>query len=222
MIFISILAVLVFGSGNGLLGDGDSGYHIRTGEVILNTWRIPFQDIYSYHTPPPEWTAHEWLAAVIMAGIHRTFGLTGVVLFFASLLAIIHWLLYRVLRTQSNDIILCALVTLLATATSSTHWLARPHVFSLAFTLIWYHLLNRFQYRGERTLIYLPILMLFWVNLHGGFIIGVILLGIYLLGNLLSAISASPTESGESKRKTKLLLVCIVATVLVSLLIRRI
>jgi len=218
IIFISLLAVLVFGSGNGLLGDGDSGYHIRTGEVILDKQSIPFLDIYSYHTPPLEWTAHEWLAEITMAVIHRTFGLTGVVLFFAVLLAAIHWLLYRVLRSQSNDIILCALITLLATATSSSHWLARPHVFSLALTLIWYHLLNRFQYQNHRTLFYFPALMLLWVNLHGGYIIGLLLLGIYLLGNIFHAIFGAPSESTDSQRKAKLIFLCIVATVLVTLL----
>lgn len=218
MIFISLLAVLVFGSGNGLLGDGDSGYHIRTGEVILDNRSIPFHDIYSYHMPALEWTAHEWLAEIIMAAIYRAFGLTGVVLFFAVLLAGIHWLLFRMLRSQSNDIILCALITLLATATSSSHWLARPHVFSLALTLIWYHLLNRFQYRDQRTLFYLPVLMLLWVNLHGGFIIGLVLLGIYLLGNIFHAIFGPPTESTDSQGKAKLIFLCIIATVLVTLL----
>jgi hypothetical protein len=218
IVFISILAVLVFGSAGGLLGDGDSGYHVRTGRVILETWTVPFNDIYSYHTPALEWTAHEWLAEVIMAAIDRKFGLTGVVLFFAVLLAAIHWLLYRVLRSQSDDIILCVVITLLATAASSSHWLARPHVFSLLFILVWYHLLNRFQYKDEPTLIFLPALMIAWVNLHGGFIVGLILLGLYLAGNLFSVIFASPTESDRSQQKVRFLLLCIVATTLVTFL----
>ena len=98
IIFVALLFVLVFNSGNGLLGDGDSGYHIRTGELILKEWRIPALDPYSYHVPPLQWTAHEWLAEVIMATIHSVSGLTGIVLFFAVLLALIHWCLYRILR----------------------------------------------------------------------------------------------------------------------------
>jgi len=52
MVFVAVLFVLVFNSGQGLLGDGDTGYHIRTGEVILQTWDVPKQDIYSLHVPP--------------------------------------------------------------------------------------------------------------------------------------------------------------------------
>ena len=129
IIFIVLFFVLLFNSGNGLLGDGDSGYHIRTGELILREWRVPRFDPYSYHAPPLPWTAHEWLAEVIMAIIYRMSGLTGITLFFALLLALIHWLLYRILREQSDDIILCTTITLFAAAASSSHWLARPHVF---------------------------------------------------------------------------------------------
>ena len=165
------------------------------GELILKEWRIPTLDPYSYHAPPLPWIAHEWLAEVIMATIYSVSGLTGIVLFFALLLALIHWLLYRTLREQSNDIVLCTIVTLFAAAASSSHWLARPHVFSLLFTLIWCYLLNQFQYKNRPTLIYLPVIMLVWANLHGGFIIGFVLLSLYLAGNITAAYIDDSFES---------------------------
>ena len=143
IIFVAIFFLLIFGSGNGLLGDGDTGYHIRTGQVILKDWRIPGHDFYSFHAPALSWTAHEWLAEVIMALLFAWAGLTGVVVFFACLLAFTHWLLYQSLRAKSDDLILCTFVALLATATSSTHWLARPHVFSILLSVIWCHCLYR-------------------------------------------------------------------------------
>lgn len=158
LVFLAILIVLVFGTATRLLNDGDTGYHIRTGEVILESWRIPTHDIFSIHQPAIEWTAHEWLAEIIMAAIFKLSGLTGLVLFFAMLLSITHWLLYRYLKSRSKDVILIIAITLLATATSFSHWLARPHAFSLLFTLTWYCLLDRFQYDHRRTLRYLPIL----------------------------------------------------------------
>ncbi len=147
IIFLSLLFVLAFSSGQGLLSDGDTGYHIRTGEIILQTWQLPSRDPYSFHYPPLPWTAHEWLSEIAMAIIFESLGLTGVVIFFAVLLALTHWLLYQSLRSRSNDILACAVVTLLATATSSSHWLARPHAFSLLLTVIWCHCLDRFQYQ---------------------------------------------------------------------------
>jgi len=218
MVFVSVLFVLVFSSGHGLLGDGDTGYHIRTGEIIANTWQIPTKDIYSFHEPALKWTAHEWLSEVIMAVIDKAAGLTGVVIFFASLLALIHWLLFQTLRKQTHDIFLCVVVTLLATAASSTHWLARPHAFSLLLILVWCMCLDRFQYRQQNTLIYLPPLMLAWVNLHGGFIIGLVFLLIYLLGNSFYALTCSGARRAAHCRKAKSLAVVFLATLLVCLI----
>src|SRR5689334_11995804 len=83
LVFVAILFVLIFSVGNGLLNDGDTGYHIRTGELIAKTGRVPRTDPYSYHTPPIDWTAHEWLSEMVMAIIFHRFGLTGVVVFFS-------------------------------------------------------------------------------------------------------------------------------------------
>lgn len=214
LVFVSLFVALVFGPGNGLLNDGDTGYHIRAGEVILQTWRAPREDLFSHHQPPLKWTAHEWLSEVVMAIVYKSSGLTGIVLFFAFLLTLTHWLLFWSLRSRSSNVILITLITLLATSTSSSHWLARPHVFSLIFTLAWYHLLDRFQYHNQRTLLYLPLLMLPWVNLHGGYFIGLVLIAIYILGNLLHSIGANRAQSMEHWRKAKLLFgVLIVTTV---------
>jgi hypothetical protein len=218
IVFVSVLFVLVFGVGNGLLGDGDTGYHIKTGELILQSWHVPAHDPYSLHSPPLKWTAHEWLSEVVMALLFKAFGLTGVVIFFAILLAITHWLLYHVLRNQSDDILLCTITAILATATSSTHWLARPHVFSLLLTILWCYYLNRFQYRDEKTLAYLPLLMFFWVNLHGGFIIGLILVTIYLLGNILFAFTGRRELSQQYQEKAKSLLLVGAASTAVCLI----
>lgn len=213
MVFVSILLVLVFGTGNSLLYDGDTGYHIRTGEEILKNWRIPAFDIFSAHQPPLKWTAHEWLSEVIMAAVFKFFGLTGIVMFFAFLLASTHWLLYFILTQKSANLTLVTLTTFLATATSSSHWLARPHVFSLLFTLVWCHILDRFQYKNRAVLFYLPILMIFWVNLHGGYFFGLVLMGLYLGGNLLSSFSSPPQESKQHQKKAKTLFAYLILTV---------
>lgn len=213
MIFIAIFFVLIFGSGNALLGDGDTGYHIKTGQVILKNWSIPAHDFYSFHFPALSWTAHEWLAEVTMALLSEWAGLTGVVVFFAFVLALTHWLLYQSLKTKSDDLILCTFVALLATATSSTHWLARPHVFSILLTVIWSHCLSRYQSENRKLFVAcLPFLMLLWANLHGGFIIGLILLGIYLASEWFSLSTAKPDSAWIYRKRAKTLLFVLLAS----------
>ncbi len=197
----------------GLLADCDTGYHIRAGEYILDTHTIPRYDIFSYRTPPIPWTAHEWLSEVFMALIHRAFGLTGVVIFFAFVIAVTYYLLSKRILADRSNILFAVLVMMLVIGSSQIHWLARPHIFPLLLTVLWYGLLDDFQYNNRNYLYFLPFIMLLWVNLHGGFIIAFVLTGIYLAGNLLKFFFSTGEEKSEYRRKVKslglVMLVCL-------------
>lgn len=200
MLFLSIFLYLGLSRGVGLLGDGDTGYHIRAGEWILEHRSIPRLDIFSFHSPPIPWTAHEWLSEVIMALVHQVSGLTGIVVFFAFLLALTFYLLFLSLKARDGNIITAVCIVLLAMAASQVHWLARPHVFSLLLFFLWFRILDDYR-NGDRNHIYLlPLIMVLWVNLHGGYLAGFMLLGIFLAGELPSAFS-NDSETRLSARK---------------------
>jgi hypothetical protein len=182
-LFLAIFLHISLIVGKSLLGDADTGYHIRAGEYILNTLSIPRYDMFSYLSPPLPWTAHEWLSEVIMAVIHRSFGLTGIVIFFAFLISLASYLLFKIIHSDNNNIIITILVVLLATSASQIHWLARPHIFSLILMIVWYYILDLYHYKNKNYLYLLPIIMILWANLHGGFMGGFMLIGIYLFGN---------------------------------------
>jgi hypothetical protein len=204
-LFVSIFLFLTLSGGQSLLADGDTGYHIRAGEYILNTLSVPKHDIFSYISPALPWTAHEWLSEVIMALIHEISGLTGVVIFFAFLIALTYYFLFRLLKSYNVNFLGTVLVILLAIKSSQIHWLARPHIFSLPLTIIWYYLLDDYQYKGRNRLFLLPLIMLLWVNLHGGFIIGIILTIIYMSGNLFYLIFSEDNMKGEYRKRAKTL-----------------
>ena len=218
MVFLSLFLLIALQYGQALLRDGDTGFHIRTGEFIIENWTIPEQDIFSFRSPPIPWTAHEWLSEVIMALVHRLSGLTGIVIFFSFILATTYLLLLRLLRQESRDVLLGIVIVCYAALSSTPHWLARPHVFSLALTVIWYHLLNEFQYRQKNRLFVLPLLMLLWVNLHGGYIVGILLLGIYIAGNLVSWITDRGPNAERPLQNVKRLLLTMTVVILVSMI----
>jgi len=216
MVFLSVFLFLALQHGHALLRDGDTGYHIRTGEFIIQNWTIPERDIFSFRSPPIPWTAHEWLSEIIMAVVHSAAGLTGTVIFFSFIIATTYFLLFRMLRQESRDVLLGAVIVCFAAVSSTPHWLARPHIFSLALTVIWYYLLNEFQYRQKNRLFLLPLLILIWVNLHGGYIVGIVLLGIYVVGNLVAWITSRETNAEHFLQNAKTLLLIMIACVLVS------
>src|SRR5262249_5866439 len=67
---------------------------------------------------------------------------------------------------------------------STVHWLARPHLVTPLFAALFCWVLNRVEKKvvDERFLLLLPALMVLWVNLHGGFFVGIALLMTYALG----------------------------------------
>ena len=217
-LFLVVFLVLTFSSaGKNMLADADTGYHIRAGDYILETRTVPKHDIFSYHSPLLPWTAHEWLSEVVMAVLHRISGLTGVAIFFSLLISLTYALLFRYMRAYKRNIVFDVLIILLALVSSQIHWLARPHIFSLFLMVVWYHLLDSHQNDRGGRLVLLPLIMLLWVNLHGGYLTGFILTGVYFLGNLLGYFRSGEEERERAFRKVKCLGYVIIACLLVSL-----
>jgi len=202
--FVIIFIALVSQFDQRLLNDADTGYHIRAGEYIVETSSVPHEDIFSFLDPSPEWTAHEWLSEVIMAFIHKFGGLAAVVVFFAFILAVTYYLFFKILRKNYDQILLLSIIFFLVLGTSAVHFLARPHVFSLLFVVVWYFILNSFHYTEKNYLYMLPLLMIIWVNLHGAFIIGFVLVGVYVTGNFIYYFIKSGDVKQVYGRKAKL------------------
>lgn len=212
--FVALFLTISFKLGINLLKDCDTGYHIRTGEYILETLSIPRYDIFSFTPPPTEWINTEWLSDVIMALIHKAYGLTGVVIFFAFLISLVYYLLLNVIRRYNANIISTSLIVLWVLLCSQMHWLARPHIFSWIFFVIWYYLLDSLWYNHRNYLYFLPPIMLLWVNMHGSFVLGFILIAIYLLGSQISIFRV--TDKGPWIRKRRVLGLTTIACLLVS------
>jgi hypothetical protein len=189
LIFVAMLGLLAFTNLSvRLLGDAGIGWHIRTGQLILATHAIPHVDPFSSSMAGHTWYAWEWLFDVIVGWLDSTAGLNGVVLFAALIIATVFaWTFGLLLRRGTNIFVALALV-LLAAAAATIHFLARPHVLTWFLTVLWFWILessfgSRRTAHGRTWLPWmLPPLMLLWVNLHGGFLIGFALLGIYWIG----------------------------------------
>jgi len=171
-----------------LLGDGDTGYHIRAGEWMLDHGRVLDRDIFSYTKAGEPWFAWEWLWDVAFAWLHRQWGMAAVTLVSLLVISLTSALLYRLVRRQSGNAVIAIGLTFLAAAASSIHWLARPHLFTLLFAVIFYSLLERVREGRERLLLWLPLLTVPWVNLHGGFFVGMVLVLAYAAGELVGAL----------------------------------
>ena len=216
-IFFVGIFLAVIGIGPRMLNiDGDLGRHITVGNYILDTHSIPTKDIFSHTMYGQTLTPHEWLSEVVFALVYRLGGLNGIILCCAILLAVVFVFVYRVCLARSQSIISALTLTLIAAAASSFHWLARPHLFTLLFVTSWGWLLYGIVYekKGNRW-VWLPVVMLVWVNMHGAFIAGFVLWTMYLFG-LLTDIFLQKSKFEEHGETIKRLMLGGVASLVVT------
>jgi hypothetical protein len=211
---VAFLVPLIFqfkqlGGAPGMLEDGDTGWHLRTGEWILAHGQVPQQDMFSYTRPGQSWFAWEWLWDVTFGFLHQHFGMAGVVAVSMLLICLTSAMLYRLVLRKCPNPFIAIVVTILADAGASIHWLARPHIFTMFFSVIFLSILDRVYVslqsnergcrRVSRLLWVLPFLMVLWTNLHGGFVAGLLIIAAYAGGGLLSAVLE---PNGEARRET--------------------
>jgi hypothetical protein len=199
IIFIFLFWSLLAGPlSNRPLADADIGWHIRTGELILATHSLPRTDPFSSTMQGQAWFAWEWLYDILLGILHQATGLNGVVWLCALLVATIFTLLLSQLLRRGTGLLLAIVLMLLAEAASTIHLYARPHIASWLFSLLWLLALERWESwdrreRSESVRLprwipwFFPISMLLWVNLHGGWLFGLALLGIYTLAALVES-----------------------------------
>ncbi|MCX8062117.1 MAG: hypothetical protein N3D16_06005, partial [Anaerolineales bacterium] len=179
VLWVTILLVYIMATRNSL--DHDTWWHLRVGRWMIENRQILTVDLFSYTRYGADWLYPGWMVEIPMTAIVMTAGLGGVNI--ASGLLITATLAIILVTTRGNILVRAFLVILVATA-SSVYWSARPHLVTFLFTSLYLYLLESgarigFSYFRKPLWIFLPILMLVWVNSHGGFIVGFLLFGIY-------------------------------------------
>ena len=206
LIFLALLGALVFtGLSVKLLGDAGIGWHIRNGQQILATHEIPRVDPFSTQIRQP-WFAWEWLYDMAVGKLEAWCGLNGVVWLNAVVIAAVFAWTFRLLIARGTNLFVAFVLVLLAMSASTIHFLARPHVLSWLFTLAWFWILDAAEWKAvpnhrSRWLWALPLSMLLWVNVHGGFLLGFVLLGVSWLGSLWTWMTTRETRLEDSLQK---------------------
>jgi len=167
-----------------VLNDGDSWWHLATGEWILAHRAIPDRDVFSYTMAGRPWTAHEWLAEALMAVAARLAGWNGVVLLFAAVIGTASWLLVSRLARDLGGITLILTATL-ALACMSGSLLTRPHLFMPLMLLVWTLALLDAREAGRAPRLAYALWMLVWANLHGSYVLGFVVAGAFGLEALV-------------------------------------
>ena len=218
--YISLVIWMFAGGPHGWLGlliDGDTGWHIRTGEYVLQHGSVPRGDLFSFSKAGEPWFAWEWLADVILALLYGWAGLKGVVLLAGLLIPLASTIVFRRAMCGGANLFIALAIALLGVGASSVHNLARPHVFTTVLLALSLWLLDADRARPGRAIWLLVPLIAIWTNIHGGFAALIASLGIAAAGCFIEGWASAELRSQRwtaARRYTLLTGACGIATLL--------
>lgn len=162
------------------LSDPDYFWHLKTGEYIVSRHALPSGDIFSFTRFGQPWILHEWLFEVVLYAVFASMGPLGVKLLTSLLavttLGVIFTLVRRITQSPAAAFILLAAALIPFAGAIAP----RPQLVTfVAFAIFVHILLSHKYYRANRYLWLLPVLMVVWVNAHGGYIVGIALTGMF-------------------------------------------
>lgn len=196
--------------------DPDMWWHLQTGQVILNSG-IPRVDIFSFSMPGALWITHEWLSQAFMWFLYSQGAFPLIMVVFALLGVLTFSLVYYSCEGRPY---LALLLTLLSYATAKLVWGARPQILSILMLSFFLWLLTRIRARKAswKWLYLLPLFMGIWVNLHGGYLMGIALLAAFLVGDSLDLAANGSGEGRFGKQELRHLALVIPLCLFFSLL----
>jgi hypothetical protein len=170
-----------------LLGHNDLGWHLAAGDLIRDRGNIPFQDPWSFTLGDKQWYNLSWLWDVIASVIFQYTKFSGLILFVAACGAVIVGYLTSVCLSSGASAtsvclsVLSACLFYPAFATAPNMYLAAsPNTSTMLFCVIFYA-----ECLKRTRCFLLPVMMVLWVNLHGGFLLGFLIVGIFCGAALL-------------------------------------
>jgi len=179
-LLVAIILLGLFAMAVRPVTDPDVWWHLKTGELISSTHHVPHTDPFSFTRAGQPWVNHEWLSDWLIFRIYTAVGLAGLDILFAGVLAAALFIVF--LRSAGRPF-LAGLFTICGAVASAPSWGVRPQMISLLLASMFLWILERTE-RHPRAAWWMPPIMLLWVNLHAGYVLGIALIALFALGKL--------------------------------------
>jgi hypothetical protein len=159
----------------------DYWWYLRVGRDTLAAGAVPRLDAFTFTRSGTPVDYQSWGAALIFFLIYRLGGLSLTFFLRGVLLASTYALVWLTARKAGAGRLSSALVLLVAILASSNNWSMRPQLFAYPLFVLALLLLYRWQRGGRNVIWTLPLIGLAWVNLHGSFVMLILLTGAALV-----------------------------------------
>ncbi len=200
----------------------DLWWHLNAGRFMVQNAALPRADAWSWTRLGTAWLDFEWLSQLAFYGLHAVAGTAAFVGVRALCYGGALWLVLRMLRRRGVGEAAQGLAAVLFGASLITLMDARPDNLSILMFAIVLEALDllRLQVRAHRTshLWQCAAFFAVWANLHPGFAYGLVLIGLFALGEavepLWSGRLPSPRKDARLREDLSLLLAAAAGTLL--------
>lgn len=179
-LLLAVAALVAFGACVDVLQDPDLWWHLRLGRWILDNHAVPHAEMFTFTAAGNAMTAHEWGSEVIFTLLARV----GGVLLIAVVMGLVAWAGLLALaaraRLRGAGLVPLALALLLGARAAEPVLGTRPQVFTFALVCFALLVAERHLARGTRWIWALPPAVMLGANLHGGFVLALVALGLLL------------------------------------------
>ena len=171
-----LIQILVYSSAfyffSFITADTDLWGHIKFGKDLWDAMAFQRVDIYSYTAFGSEWINHEWLSELIMYFAYHIFGSPGLLIGKLFVGFSIVYLLSKISFHRTCEPIVYGIVFVLSVFVMCPGFMIRPQILTFLFAAYFLYSFHLYLEREKNLLWSLPIIMVLWVNCHGGFLIG--------------------------------------------------
>jgi len=159
--------------------DPDMGWHLKDGEYLIDhNFKVAKRDIFSYTMPDFPLVMHEWVTDIIMYLVYDTAGLFALSIFFAIVTAAAFLLASFGVEARREYKIIAAILAIIASIPILG---VRPQMINLLGLALVIFIIFRFRANPKSKIIYwFPLILAVWVNLHGGFAVGLFFIALFL------------------------------------------
>jgi hypothetical protein len=183
-----LIAVLLIpaalGSSTTIFNDGDVSWHIATGQWILAHQAIPRTDPFSFTWAGKPWVPIEWLAEVALGAAYRVARYSGVAALVTAALIALHAIVYTNAARRVRPWIAVGIIVAMDVVLIPMMF-ARPHLLAWPLIAGWTWLMLRARERDRAPPLVAALCMLIWANLHGSFVMGLVIAAAFGLEALI-------------------------------------
>ena len=180
------LAATVYHLANRGIADPDIWWHLRNAQYLLESHHFIRADMYSFTVLGQPWMNHEWLAEIPYYLAWKAWGLQGIFLLMIFLIEATLLGTFWLASMVSGNVKAAFLASWVAVLLPTVSFGPRTLLFGWIFLVLLLALLWRYKEEGKDHLWWIPLLFLVWVNCHGSWLIGMIVLAAYIAGGLFS------------------------------------